>query len=189
MGYVKPVLAMLAAALVAAFLHYNLPQRDIVQIVGTEVSREDVQQPDGTLATRDVRFINARTEAGRPRVYRNEDTGWRWPPYLKFDTGNLQAEAQSMAKADQWVAVTHYGWRIPMFSIFPNAVRIRAVEGPEVQLIPWFNIVALALLAALAWGIWRRVQRFRKRRIDPLLDDIDEEWDEARGFWRRLAGR
>jgi len=193
MDYVKPAIFGILLAAVAAFLHYNLPQRDVVQIVGTEVSREDVEQPDGTTITRDVRFINARSEGGAPRVYRNEDTGWGWPPYFKFDTGNLQAEAQSMAKSDQWVAVTHYGWRIPMLSMYPNAVWMRPAEGADVRLIPWFNIVFLVLLAALVWGIWRRIQRFRNRRIDPLLEDIDDEWDEARGrargFWRRLTGR
>lgn len=193
MDYVKPTIIGILLAAVAAFLHYTLPQRDVVQIVGTEVSREDVEQPDGTIVTHDVRFINARTDSERPRVYRNEDTSWGWPPYFKFDTGNLQAKAQSMAKSDQWVAVTHYGWRIPMLSLYPNAVNMKPVEGPEVRLIPWFNIVVLVLLAALVWGIWRRIQRFRERRIDPLLEDIDDEWDDARGrargFWRRLTGR
>ncbi len=66
-------------------------------------------------------------------VYRNEDTGWGWPPYFKFDTTNLQAEAadlRSTAAAPQWAIMTHYGWRNEFLSIFPNAIGIRAVDDP-----------------------------------------------------------
>ena len=62
------------------------------------------------------------------RVYRNEETDWGFPWYFKFDSGNLQAEAQSLvssAEAPKWVLVTHYGWRIPMLSMFPNVVELK----------------------------------------------------------------
>ena len=45
-------------------------------------------------------------------VYRNEDTGWGWPPYFKFDTKNLQTEAADLISSKeepQWVILTHYG--------------------------------------------------------------------------------
>ena len=84
------IIMILLALIVVAFFHYSLPQRDIVQIVGTEVVRMDVgsrswlwaSKDSGTLEsdTRDVRFINAQYEDGSPRVYCNEDTGWSWPP-------------------------------------------------------------------------------------------------------------
>ena len=80
-------------------LHYWLPDREIVRIVGTEVKRVDVESGApfwdradiGTNeeATRDVRFINAEKKNGRSMVFRNEDTGWGWPPYLKFDSGDV----------------------------------------------------------------------------------------------------
>ena len=38
-------------------------------------------------------FIQTIKKNGKPMVYRNEDTGWGWPPYFKFDTANLQADA------------------------------------------------------------------------------------------------
>jgi hypothetical protein len=197
MAYVKwGVIAAVLAAFVG-LLHWSLPQRDVVQIVGTDVKREDVTSADGEITSRDVRFINARTEDGRPRVYRNEDTGWGFPFYFKFDTGDLTAEAQSLAKTDQWVAVTHYGWRIPLFSMFPNAVSLREVSSPAVSFFPWFNVIFLSVLALALFAVYRRIQRFRRRRIDPMLEEIDESWDEmgdrASGLWQRIrrffAGR
>ena len=86
---------------VALFLHYSLPSRDIVRIVGTDVVRTDVEGRDAQgntiTVSRDVRFINAKWPDGRDRVYRNEDTGWGWPPYFKFDTADLAAETRRAA--------------------------------------------------------------------------------------------
>ena len=193
MGYVKTGLIALIVLVVAGFLHFYLPQRDIVQIVGTDVIRRDLQSPDGTTLSFDVRYINARTESGASREYRNEDTGWGFPFYFKFDSGKLAARAQSLAKDDSWVAVTHYGWRVTFLSLYPNAVKLKAVDGPDVRLIPWFNIVFLVVLAALLFAIWRRIQRFRENRIDPLIEDIDEGFDNASdragGLWRRMRDR
>ena len=192
MTYVKWIFLLLVAAVVGGFLHYTLPQTDIVRIVGTENRRIDFGEnsifwatPDvGTtgLATRDVRFIEAVKPSGRASVYRNEDTGWGWPPYFKLDSSNLQAEARdqiSTSGAPQWVALTHYGWRSEFLTIFPNAVGVRPVEGPDVTIIPWFNIIFLTLLAALIWAITVRILRFRRNRIDPLLEDAGEVWDDA----------
>ena len=93
-----------------------------------------------TTDSRDIRFIDAVFPDGSTvMVYRNEDTGWFWPPYFKWDSSTLQAEATNL-KSDKanpkWVAVTHYGWRMPIFSIFPNAVAITPVEGPDVHADP-----------------------------------------------------
>ncbi|PWE31374.1 DUF1523 domain-containing protein [Maritimibacter sp. 55A14] len=193
MRYVKFGISAVLILIVAGFLHYILPQRDVVQIVGTDVIRRDVESSDGRILSQDVRYINARTDGGESREYRNEDTGWGFPFYFKFDSGKLAAEAQSMAKDDGWVAVTHYGWRITFLSMYPNAVKLKPVAGPDVRLIPWFNIVFLIVLAAAIFAIWRRIQRFRENRIDPVLDDLDRSWDEttesASGFWQRLRDR
>ena len=37
---------------------------------------------------------------------------------------------------------------------FPNATKVKPVDGPDVQLIPWFNIVFLIVFAAVFWAIW-----------------------------------
>ncbi|WP_372604405.1 DUF1523 family protein [Actibacterium sp.] len=213
MRYVKWTFLALIALLVFGFLHYTLPQRDIVRIVNTEVRRVDFGEnsifwaaPDvGTASTttnRDVRFIEAIRPNGKPIVYRNEDTGWGWPPYFKLDSSNLQAEARDLVstkEAPQWVAVRHYGWRNEFLTIYPNAVGVKPVDGPEVRLIPVLNIFILTLLVALLAFLWRVWAQFRERTIDPLLEDAEETWDavderadaardKARGLWGRLMG-
>lgn len=191
-----------------AFLHYTLPQRDVVYVTDTY---NQIQQfgensifwasPDvgsnieAGMVERDVLFIQGIRANGRPSVYRNEDTGWIWPPYFKFDSSNLQAEASNListSTAPRWVAIRHYGWRIPWLSAFPNAVSIYEVEGPDVTLIPWFNIAVLTFIAALSWAIRVRWKRFVARRVTPAVEGIEEGFEERRaglsrwlGTWRR----
>ena len=199
--------------IVGAFLHYTLPQRDIVQIINTYnkntpigsnwmfYSIEDTGTGvETTSFIRDIRYIDAVFPDGNSvMVYRNEDTGWFWPPYFKWDSSTLQAEAQNL-KSDktnpQWVAVTHYGWRLPIFSIFPNAVSITKVDGPNVTLIPWVNIVILTLLAFLIFMVRKMWLQLWERAVDPVLADAGEAWDvvdakaeEARKQARGVFGR
>lgn len=188
MTYLKWIILGLAVLVLTVFLHYTLPQRDIVHVVGTDVKRVDIggswtsvfwASPDAgqskTTTTRDVRFINVELPNGEPFVYRNEDTEWSWPPYFKFDSGNLTAEAQGLAKQDKrWVAITHYGWRIKLISVFPNAINFSPVSGPDVFLIPWFNIIFFLVWGTVIFFIIRTVLRFKARRIDPVLEEIDE---------------
>ena len=73
---------------------------------------------------------------GKVMVYRNQDTGLGWPPYLKFDTANLQTEASdavSTVDAPKWMALRHYGWRNTWLfgGIFPNALSMKPVAGPD----------------------------------------------------------
>ncbi len=210
MRYVKWTLAALIALIVLGFLHYTLPQRDIVRIVGTENRRIDFGEnsifwaaPDvgnAASASRDVFFIQAIFPNGRTMEYRNEDTGWGWPPYFKIDTHGLQTEAAdlvSTAASPRWVAVTHYGWRNKLFTIFPNAVGLREVAGPDVRLIPWLNMVILTMLAGMVLLLWRMWAQFRERTIDPALVRAGDAWDavdgradaardRAAGTWRRF---
>jgi len=195
---------------VGGMLHYTLPQRDIVRITGTYNRLTTVGEnslfyatPDAgtgeSTVTRDIRFIEAVRPNGRVIVYRNEDTGWVWPPYFKYDSSNLQAEAsnlKSSADAPVWVAVTHYGWRISWMSIFPNAVRLRVVDGPDTSLFPWVNIVILTALAFLLFMVRRMWLQFRERMIDPALENMgdalaraDERADAARARARTSWGR
>lgn len=190
MTYVKWTFWAAVWILIASFLHYTLPQTDIARITDTYEQRVDFganslfwagANPGNatTQQDRDVQFIQTIRSNSKPMVYRNEDTGWGWPPYFKFDTANLQAEAndlRSVADNPNWVAVRHYGWRLEFFSIFPNALAVRSVEGPDVRIIPWFNIVFLTVLFATFWAIRVRWIRFRERRIDPALDDLTDGW-------------
>jgi len=203
MRYVKWSIIVLFWALVAAFLHYTLPQHDVARISDTYEKRIDPGENSlfwSNAATgeslnvtgRDVFFIQTRLNDDDVMVYRNEDTGWGWPPYFKFDTANLQAEAadlRSTSAAPQWVVIRHYGWRNEFLSIYPNVVSLRPVDGPDVRIIPWLNIILLTLLAAVAWALYVRWRRFRQARIDPVLDDMGDNLDEAggrlKGFFRR----
>jgi len=212
---IKWGLRILALLIVAAFLHYTLPQRDIVRIVDTGnrntqiggnwmfYSIEDTGTGAETSATiRDIRFIDAVYPDGSSvMVYRNEDTGWFWPPYFKWDSSTLQAQAtnlRSTAEAPQWVAITHYGWRFALVSAFPNAVSITPVEGPEVRLIPWVNIVILSFLAFAIYMARKMWLQLRERMIDPVIVNAGEALEavgeragavqkEARGVFGRIG--
>ena len=190
MVYVKGLFWTIFWLMVACILHYTLPQHDIVRISDTYEKRVDfgensifwanqgTGEAEGTV-NRDVFFIQSVQTNGRVMVYRNEDTGWGWPPYFKFDTSNLQAEAadlKSTQSAPKWVAVKHYGWRNEFLSIYPNAISVRALAGPDVRIIPWFNIVFLTVAFAIFWAIRVRWIRFRDNRINPVVDEWTDGW-------------
>ena len=190
MKWIKRLFVFLLVIITVGLIHYYLPQRDIVEVVGTDVKRMDIgkgspfwDRPDaGTedRTSRDVRFISTVKANGKTMVYRNEDTGWSFPFYLKFDSSDLSAKAESMADQDDtWVAITHYGWRIRLFSIFPNATKIKQVAGPDTLLIPWFNIAFLFFVGIILLTIWRIIRKFKKKRIDPVTDKIEKEIEEA----------
>ena len=205
--YAKWTVRIVLLLFVAGFLHYTLPQHDIVRItntynrlttVGTENSWAYSSPDSGTAeaaTTRDIRFVDTAFPDGTVMVYRNEDTGWVWPPYFKYDSSNLQAEATNL-KSDavnpKWVVVTHYGWRLPILSIYPNAVAVRAASSPEEQIIPWVNIVVLVLLLFIVIMIRRMWAQFWERTVEPAAANVEEAWDgvehRAGGLWGRITG-
>jgi len=206
MVYVKWAITLIFWSFVAAVLHYTLPQHDIARVTDTYEKRIDPGEnswfwavhdvgSDATTANRDVFFIQTRRSNGKVMVYRNEDTGWSWPPYFKVNSSNLQAEAvdmKSTGESPKWVVIRHYGWRNEFMSIFPNAVKIKPVDGPDYRVINWFNIIFLTVLFAIFWAIWVRWRRFRQSRIDPMLEGMGDSLDaagdavaEKRGRFRR----
>jgi hypothetical protein len=124
------------------FCAYSLPSFTKVHVTGTEVTRKDVENQKGEKRTDDVRYVMAEALDGGPRMYRNQDTGWGWPPYLKFDEGNLAAQATnySVDGREEVVLVKHYGFRIPMLSAFPNVISMKTVPE-DYQVLPWTRIV------------------------------------------------
>ena len=190
--YVKWFFIILFWMFVAAFFHYTLPQVDIARITDTESKRVnpganslfwssgEAGSASGAVE-RDVYFILTHLANDKIMVYRNEDTGWIWPPYFKFDTSNLQTKAadlRSTANDPVWVAIRHYGWRFEPLSIFPNALRGWTVDGPDARKpVPWLNGIILIVVAAIWYGLWVRWRRFRKKRIDPTLEEIQDSWE------------
>jgi hypothetical protein len=186
---------LLALALV---LHYYLPSHDVVRIVDASPSSPiatDGATPGASLRTRDVSLIQTLETDGRPRVYRNEDTGWSFPWYFKFDSENIQAKAKdlrSSATEPLWVVVKHYGWRIELFSLFPNAISIKEVSGPDQRIVPWFRIVFFGLLVVALLLLWRAWHVFLQRRWIPFLErlELDERFDNTSNsltqVWRWL---
>ena len=177
-------------------LHYSLPQNDVVRINHTYEKRidfgrtglfwaRDSSEGGHTQSNRDVFFIESFDAQDRPIVFRNEDTGWGWPFYFKFDTSNLQAEASNLRSAKlsakvQWVKIRHYGWRNTLLSIYPNAVSLKPVSGPDETSFPWFNTVFLTLLGLAFWTIRVRWLRFYARRLSPIFDAVEERFSD---FW------
>ncbi|WP_426160368.1 MULTISPECIES: DUF1523 family protein [Pseudomonas] len=152
-------------------LYYVLPQYDVVSITGVEVKRVD---DDGVInaenpadgPTRDVYFINTEHPSTKAvTVYRNEDTGWSFPWYFKFDSADVQAKAQGYSRDSQQLAlIRYYGWRIQILSVFPNITDIEATTSRE-EPFPWFNTIflgagTLLILVALIL-VSRRLKRPR----------------------------
>ncbi|MBL4750875.1 MAG: DUF1523 family protein [Amylibacter sp.] len=206
MRWIKWIVPTLLIVFVVAVFHYILPQRDIVRIIDAYEKRQDFgvnsifwAQPDaGTSAqpTRDVRFIDTIMPDGSVMVFRNEDTGFSWPFYFKFDSADINAQAKELISSKDnptWVAIRHYGWRNEYLTIFPNATSLKVVDNPDVRLIPWFNIAFFIFIGLFFLGLFRLLQRFKRRRIDPVLEDIEDAWDDAgdnaRGFWGRIRDK
>ena len=125
---------------------------------------------------------------------RNEDTGWGWPPYFKFGTSNIQAQATDListknAETMTWVLLRHYGWRSELLSIYPNVVRMRVIEDPEMRVIPWQNILTLIGFFGVFWMIRVRWLRFWVARVDPMLENVTDTLEEAETGVRARAGR
>jgi hypothetical protein len=211
MRKIKIALRVLALLIFGALFHYVLPQHDVVKITSTEIIRTDfsslnrifyAQADSGATEqpTRDLRLINTQKQktfllgfiprdVSTVMVYRNEDTGWIWPPYFKFDSSDLQAEAANLAKGDEWVVITHYGWRVRWASIYPNAIAVRTVPGPDVSIIPWFNIFFFVFLMVAILFIRAMWRQFRERSIDPLLDTAGHHVDEVQAGVAERKGR
>lgn len=198
----------------ALWLHYVLPQRDTVRITGISdrietlsgVQRLFYAQVDSGAqegAIRDLRLVNTQKQrtwllglvhrgGERTMVYRNEDTGWIYPPYFKFDSSNLEAEAEDLVSTQdepRWALVTHYGWRIRWLSIYPNAVSIRPAPGPDYRPFPWVNLIIYAVFILgflFLRAMWRQ---FRERTLDPLADKAGDRLDHVNANVAERRGR
>lgn len=146
------VIAVLIAAGPIALLDYFLPHHALLRVVGAE-TRRPVGSSKSNPATHDIFYVFAEdVETKKPRVFRNEDTGWGFPWYFKFNSADLQAVAQSIASEHGIGLFTYYGWRIQIFSVVPNVTNIKRA-APDAELpFPWFNAAFFAVL--IGAGLW-----------------------------------
>lgn len=166
------IMAVIAAAL---GLHYILPKHDVVHVTGVEVKRVD---DDGVInaenpaegPTRDMYFINtANPDTQKVRVYRNEDTGWGFPWYFKFDSADVQARAQDFSRdSNQLALIRYYGWRVQMLSMFPNITHVEGTTSRD-EPLPIFNILFFLVTGGLVLAIVIGIRRRSQRRLDRPL--------------------
>jgi hypothetical protein len=202
MRIAKWIIIGLVVVVLGSVLHYTLPRHDVVRIVGVETRLETfginrffyASVPAGMAdaESRDVRYVETLRPDGRERIFRNEDTGWGWPPYFKMNSADMQARARDLVSTSadpRWVRITYYGVRSRMFSIYPNVLRVNPVDDPAATVFPWTRTIGLIGLAVLAFWVWRVLRRFRRRRVEPFLDEMGERSDAARGWLSRLFDR
>ena len=168
---IKAALFLLVIIPALAIAHFYTPSVDVVRITGINTIRVDTDRDPNNNnqpgQTRDVYEIFAESfDKKRIYVYENEDNAW----YLKFNSADVQSRANAIATArddkDRIAAVTHIGWRIPLLSMFPNALSVKNVDAsystfPSLALIIWGVIV---LIGAAGWLMFRR-WRTRRRMI------------------------
>ena len=198
--------------IIGIFLHYVTPQQDIARVTSTEIIRTDfsnfnrlfyAQADSGSVEnpTRDLRLINTERKAtylfglirgnNETMVFRNEDTGWIYPPYFKFDSSDLQAEASAAIStaAEEWVVVTHYGWRVRWASIYPNAVAIRPAPSEDFRPFPWVNLIIFVFMIVGAVFVRAMWMQFRERTVDPLADRVGDRVDHVSADLSERKGR
>lgn len=168
---IKAILFLIVAIPLLAVAHYFTPGVDVVRITGINTIRVDTDRDPNNNnqpgQTRDVYEIFAESfDKKHIYVYENEDNWW----YLKFDSADVQSRANAIATArddkDRVAAVTNIGWRIPLLSMFPNALSVKSVDPsyspfPSLALIVWTFIV---LIGGFGWLMFRR-WRSRRRQI------------------------
>ena len=214
MRNIRRSIRLILFLIIGSILHYALPQHDVVRVVNTYQERQDLNdwtrvfwaRPDdqsATLINRDVQFIQTirkqsmlfgfvSRETTEVMVYRNEDTGWSWPFYFKFDTANLQTEADDLVSTSEepkWAVMTHYGWRNEYLSAFPNAIAIRPVSGPDVLIVPWFTLGFLVVLMIAFLFLRAMWMQFRERTVDPLADKVGDKMDHMNADLSERKGR
>lgn len=184
------------------FLDFYLPDHEVVRILDADVKRMDkesgeliskkIPTADGS-RVRDVNLIQSVLPNGKPLAFRNEDTGWGFPWYFKFDTENLQIKAKDLRSTPDdpiWVEVIRYGWRIEILSMFPNAISLKKVEGPDAVGWPWTRIVTIVVLVIFALLLWRAWHLFLVRVWLPATErfDLSSPVDGVKRFFRK-SGR
>jgi hypothetical protein len=198
---VRTFLAMFAIAFYM-FWDYTLPSYSIVKIVEIDTHRMDkdgnfIEKDDLQAVGRDVFFIlskpthfekDPKTGEDVPVAdldkstisVRNEDTGWRFPWYFKFDTTDLQGDAAALR--DHFAVIETYGYRFQFWSWFANALSVSEYK-PGMTIINWTRIVVwtiFAILAGFGYALYRRIKKRIAARVEAAAQ-VAREQAEALG--------
>lgn len=115
-------------------------------------------------------------------IYCNEDMGWIWLFYFKFDSCDLQGEVQEyiLIVVDlQWVIINYYGWWNCLLMIFLNVILIKLIEDLNIWIILWFNIVFFVVFVVFILFLWVVWYQFCECNFDLVLDKVGDCWDQV----------
>lgn len=160
--------AVIVMAPIGLALDFYLPTYRLVRVLNSDVYLQGRGKKDRTTGV--YQIFTEDPDARRQHVYHNEDTGWGFPFYFKFNSADVQSTAASIAsdasRDGNYALVTSYGWRVNLLSMFPNVTATRRVPRGYVS-IPWFNIAFFTVLAAAIVWLAYLYRRWRHLRIAP----------------------
>ena len=137
--------------LFAYLLHWSLPREGIMTVSGTMTKRNDgsfQKKTDTPVLGKDRYFISG-TIKGKPVMYRNEDTNSGFPFHFKYNSAEIQAEAQNLV--GKTCLIRYYGWRNKIFGLFPNITNIKDTSAkPHVPLSRRLGFFGLAMFFVLS---------------------------------------
>lgn len=131
-----------------AFL-YILPSTDIVVITKTETQRgkdaifQSWHKDSGP--ARDTYYISTRNKNNDIMMYRNENNSW----YMKFNSADIQAQADSIIESQQKAVIVSYGFRSTVMNSFRNILKIKSVSDFTSSTFTFYTIIKW-----VGWGIW-----------------------------------
>src|SRR3990172_6474352 len=103
---IKAILTVILVFILTVLYSYFIPDTVMTGITDAQMTKVDGRF---MIATEDRPFVN-------------EDAKYRF----KFDSGNIQNDAIRLR--GKVVKIRKYGWRIPLFSLYENVVKIEEVK-------------------------------------------------------------
>ncbi|QIW15329.1 hypothetical protein A4G20_02760 [Pasteurellaceae bacterium RH1A] len=134
-------------------VNYSFPSYDVTNITSGDVRRVD---KDGVISAsnpadgeiRDVYYLFTSNNATEKAIqYRNDNTGWGYPFYFKFNSGEIQARAMAFAEKKQTVQIKYYGWNAPMFNEERKLVSVQAFNEGDSKSLPIVSYILYAFFA------------------------------------------
>ncbi len=118
----KRILKYGIPVILIALLFTNLPYQWLTQRSLDNVLIKDKQIVTES-ETRDGKVISTYLIYTDHGVFRNDDAGW----FLKYNSSDFYGELD----VGKRYRLKVYGWRIPILSMYPNIVRMKALKAPS----------------------------------------------------------